>query len=84
MFYGVMKKPSKSRFHLVFSILMAAIMLFPMTFVVTLVNVGCVPDFAAHWMKSFAVAYVAAVPLIYFLAPFVRSLAARFTGSPNR
>jgi hypothetical protein len=79
-----MKKLSKSRFHLVFSILMAAIMLFPMTFVVTLVNVGRVPDFVAHWMKSFAVAYVVAVPLIYFLAPFVRGLAARLAESPDR
>ena len=36
------KLPSR-RFHLVFSLLMGAMMIFVMTFVITMVNVGPVP-----------------------------------------
>ncbi len=35
-----MKKLPKRRFHLVFSLLMGAMMIFLMTFVITMVNVG--------------------------------------------
>ena len=77
-----MNKLPKSRFHLVFSIVMAAIMVFLMTFVITLVNVGWVPDFPARWMRAFAVAYVVAVPVIYFLAPLARKLTGRVVEMP--
>ena len=77
-----MKKLPPNRFHLVFSLLMAVMMVFLMTFVVTLVNIGPRPDFLQQWAKSFLIAYVAAVPVIYFLAPLARKLAARFAHLP--
>ncbi len=40
-----MNKLPKRRFHLVFSLLMGAMMIFLMTFVITMVNVGPVPRF---------------------------------------
>ncbi|CAN0079775.1 unnamed protein product [Phaeothamnion confervicola] len=77
-----MKKLPPNRFHLVFSLLMGVMMVFLMTFVVTLVNIGPRADFLYQWAKSFLIAYVVAVPVIYFLAPLARKLAARFVHLP--
>ncbi len=72
-------QPQK-KFHLVFSFVMGAMMIFLMTFVITLVNVGLSPDFLTRWMKAFAIAYVVGVPVIFFLAPLARKLTARLLG----
>ena len=77
-----MSKLPKHRFHLVFSLLMGAMMIFVMTFVITMVNVGPVPDFVARWVRAFLIAYVVGVPVIYFLAPTARKLTARFVELP--
>ena len=80
--YTHMTKLPKAYFHLVFSIIMGAIMVVLMTFVITLVNVGPTNDFLLRWAKAFAVAYVVAVPVIYFVAPLSRKVAARFAAMP--
>lgn len=77
-----MTKLPKKRFHLIFSFIMGAMMFFVMTFIVTAVNVGFPPDFVPRWLNSFGVAYVAGVPLIYFLAPIARKWAGRFAEIP--
>ncbi len=77
-----MNKLPKTRFHLVFSLAMGAMMVPLMTFVVTLVNVGWVPDFLGRWLRAFLVAYAVGVPVIYFLAPFVRKLAGSVAETP--
>jgi Protein of unknown function (DUF2798) len=77
-----MSKLPASRFHLVFSLSMGAIMVFIMTFVITTVNVGWPPNFLALWVKAFAVAYLVAVPVIYFTVPFARRITARFVEVP--
>lgn len=77
-----MSKFPKNRFHLVFSLLMGAMMISLMTFVITLVNVGWVPDFLGRWLRAFFIAYVVGVPVIYFLAPFARKMTARFAEMP--
>jgi hypothetical protein len=77
-----MRKLSKTRFHLVFSLLMGAIMVFIMTFVITSVNVGWPQNFIDLWAKSFAVAYLVAVPVMYFFAPVARRLTGRFVHLP--
>lgn len=76
---SVLMNPQK-KFHLVFSVIMGAMMVFLMTFVITLVNLGWVNYFLAAWMKSFVVAYVIAVPVIFFLAPIARKLAGKLLG----
>jgi len=70
------------KFHLVFSVVMAAIMVFIMTFVITLANVGWVENFSSLWLHAFAVAYVVAAPLIFFLAPVARKLTGRLLDMP--
>ena len=77
-----MKKLPKSRFHLVFSLLMGAMMISLMTLVITLVNVGLVPDFLSRWLRAFLIAYVVGVPVIFFLAPFARKLTGRYVEMP--
>ena len=77
-----MTKLPKQHFHLVFSFIMGAMMFFVMTFIVTAVNIGFPPDFLPRWLNSFAVAYVAGVPLIYFLGPMARRLSGRIAETP--
>lgn len=77
-----MKKLPAKRFHLVFSLVMGAMMISLMTFVITLVNVGWVPDFVGRWVRAFLIAYVVGVPVIYFLAPFARRMTARLAETP--
>lgn len=78
-----MEKLPGRYFHLGFTIVMGTMMVTIMTFVITLVNVGWVPDFFARWAKAFAVAYVVALPVIYFVAPLARKLTARWIQFPG-
>lgn len=77
-----MAKLSPRHFRLVFSFVMGAIMVFIMTFVITLSNIGPVPDFLARWAKAFFRAYAVAVPVIYFVAPVARRITGRFVQMP--
>ncbi len=73
----------QTKFHLVFSVVMGTMMVFLMTFVITSVNVGWGPHFIQAWGKSFGVAYVVALPVIYFLAPVARRFTARLLDLPG-
>jgi hypothetical protein len=70
----------QKKFHLVFSIIMGAMMVFFMTFVITLVNLGWVEHFVAAWARSFLIAYLVAVPVIFFIAPVARRLTGQLLG----
>jgi predicted membrane channel-forming protein YqfA (hemolysin III family) len=72
-------QPQK-KFHLVFSMVMGALMIFVMTFVITLVNVGWSAQLLVTWMKAFGIAYVVGVPVIFFLAPVARKLTGKLLG----
>lgn len=72
----------QKKFHLVFSLLMGAMMISLMTFVITAVNIGFTPDFLSRWGNAFLVAYVVGVPVIFFLAPVARKLTGRVLGMP--
>lgn len=70
----------QKKFHLVFSFVMGAMMIFIMTFVITLVNVGWNAQFLTLWFKAFAIAYAVGVPVIFFLAPMARKVTGRLLG----
>ncbi len=70
----------QKKFHLVFSLIMGAMMVFVMTFVITAVNLGFGPHFLAAWGRVFLIAYVIAVPVIFFLAPIARKLTGSLLG----
>ncbi len=72
-------QPQK-KFHMLFSVVMGAMMISIMTFVITWVNVGLGPQFLGAWMKAFAIAYVIGVPVIFFLAPVARKITGRILG----
>ena len=77
-----MPKLHRKYFHLVFSLVMGAKMVFVMTFFITLINLGWVEGFFASWMRAYAIAYVIAVPVIYYLASLARRFAARWVETP--
>jgi predicted membrane channel-forming protein YqfA (hemolysin III family) len=70
----------QKKFHLVFSLVMGAMMISLMTLVITFVNVGPREGFLSIWMRAFAIAYVVGVPVIFFLAPVARKLTGRLLG----
>jgi predicted membrane channel-forming protein YqfA (hemolysin III family) len=72
----------QKKFHLVFSLIMGAMMIFLMTLVITLVNVGPREGFLLIWIKAFGIAYVIGVPVIFFLAPVARKVTGRLLGMP--
>lgn len=61
------------------ALLMAVILPFFMTFVVSVVNMGFTERLAAAWMRTWFIASVAAFPLILVLAPLIRRLVGRLT-----
>jgi predicted membrane channel-forming protein YqfA (hemolysin III family) len=77
---GTRNMHPQKKFHLVFSMVMGAMMIFIMTFVITLVNVGLGEHFVQNWMKAFGIAYVVGVPVIFFLAPVARKLTGKLLG----
>lgn len=64
-------KINKKYSHLVFSVIMGSIMTFIMTLAMTFVN-GTSNDFLLKWMRSWGVAVIIVIPLIYTLAPKIR------------
>jgi low affinity Fe/Cu permease len=70
----------QKKFHMLFSVVMGAMMISIMTLVITWINVGLGPQFIAAWGKAFAIAYVVGVPVIFFLAPVARKITGRILG----
>ncbi|MDI1247135.1 MAG: DUF2798 domain-containing protein [Rhodoferax sp.] len=70
----------QKKFHLVFSMIMGAMMIFLMTLVITFINVGMHTNFFRLWMNAFGMAYLVGVPVIFFLAPVARKLTGRVLG----
>lgn len=73
----------QKKFHLVFSLIMGALMISLMTFVITAVNIGFTFDFLSRWGRAFAVAYAVGVPVIFFMAPLARKLTGKLLGMPG-
>jgi hypothetical protein len=64
---------------LVNALLMAIVLPFFMTFVVSLVNIGFTDRLVVAWMKTWAIASVAAFPLILILAPLIKKVVGTIT-----
>jgi len=58
-------------------VLMAAVMAFLMTALVTYLNLGFPPDYLRRWMAAFAIAWPAAAVAAYIAIPIARSLTGR-------
>lgn len=62
----------EQKVHLYFSIVMSIFMVFIMSFVVSIVNIGFNEYLITAWLKSFVIAELVALPLIYFFAPIFK------------
>jgi hypothetical protein len=62
---------------LVFAFFMSMLMAFLMSAILTLVNLGPVPDFITRWMRAFAIAWCCAFPAVLLVAPIARRLAGK-------
>lgn len=60
----------------VFAFFMALLMSCIMSLVITLFNVGLVPDLALRWLKAWGFAFAVAFPTVTFVAPLVHRLVA--------
>lgn len=60
----------KARF--IFPIVMAFMMAFLVSGVITLVNLGFAPDFFARWMRAFVIAWPSAAFVAFFALPLAR------------
>ncbi|MDP3545024.1 DUF2798 domain-containing protein [Phreatobacter sp. HK31-P] len=58
-------------------ILMAAVMAFLMTALITWLNLGFPPDYFRRWLTAFAIAWPAAAIAAYIAIPIARSLTIR-------
>jgi predicted PurR-regulated permease PerM len=60
----------KARF--IFPVLMAGVMAFLMTALVTWLNLGLPPDFVAHWLRAFVIAWPCAAVAAFVAIPLAR------------
>lgn len=62
---------------LIFPILATAVIVFAVSAVVTVVNIGFRADFVRRWLTAFIIGWPVASVTDYFALPFVRRLTAR-------
>lgn len=62
----------KARF--IFPVVMTAMMVFVVTLLVTIINLGFPPDFLWQWAKAFVLAWPVAAVSAYFAIPVARRL----------
>lgn len=68
----------------VFAFFMSMLMAFVMSAVLTLLNLGFIPDFFGRWMRAFLVAWVFAFPAVMVLAPIARKIVMKLVQPPNK
>jgi positive regulator of sigma E activity len=64
----------EKKIHLVFTLVMSAFMIFFMSLVVVVVNMGFSEHLFSAWMKSFIIAWVIGAPLMFVFAPIFRKV----------
>ena len=66
----------------VFAFFMALLMSCLMSLVITVYNMGLVPDILWIWLNAWAFAFVVAFPAVLLVAPLVRKIVARLVHTP--
>lgn len=67
-----------------FAFFMSMLMALIMSAVLTLVNLGPVPDFIHRWMRAFAIAWTCAFPTVLLVSPIARRLVALVVDAPEK
>ena len=65
----------------IFPAVMSAMMVFMVTFIVTISNLGFPPDFLRQWAKAFVIAWPVAATTAYFAIPVARRLTGRIVAT---
>jgi hypothetical protein len=65
-------RPMTGKARFIFPVLMAGIMAFLMTALVTWLNLGLPADFVRHWLAAFAVAWPCAAAAAFIAIPVAR------------
>jgi hypothetical protein len=63
----------------VFALLLAGVMTFVVSGVVTLINVGLPPDFAVRWLGAWLTTWMIAYPVLLIVRPAVQKMVERIT-----
>jgi len=64
---------------LLFALFVSIIMSLIMSFALTLINVGLIPNFFMIWLKSFGISFAVALPISLIIVPLIRKLLDRIT-----
>ncbi|MCX7324765.1 MAG: DUF2798 domain-containing protein [Hyphomicrobiales bacterium] len=70
--------------RIIFPILMAGVMAFLMTALITWLNLGFPPNYMALWLKAFAVAWPAAAVAAFIAIPLARRATAAIVAFLDR
>jgi hypothetical protein len=63
--------------RLILAATMSSVMVFMVTLIVTLLNLGLPPDFIVQWAKAYIVAYPIAAGTAYLIMPMARRFTTR-------
>ncbi len=69
----------KARF--IFPVVMTAMMVFVVTLLVTIINLGVPPDFLWQWAKAYFLAWPVAAVSAYFAIPVARRVTGRIVAA---
>ena len=72
----------KARF--IFPVVMSAMMVFMVTLLVTIINLGLPPDFLRQWVKAFVLAWPVAAATAFFAIPVARRVTGRIVRAIDR
>ena len=53
---------------------MSLTMSFSISFVLTLINAGLIPDFLSVWMRSFTIGFIVALPIALIVVPIMQKV----------
>ena len=78
-----MRKIKPQTAKMLFAPSVGLVMSATMSFALTAFNLGFNADFPANWLKSFAVSFVAALPISTLVVPRIQKLLAAITEDEN-
>lgn len=74
-----MVRVNKKYSTILFGVLLSLGMSFSMSLVLTLINLGFVPDFFEKWIRAFAIGFIVSFPTSMLIIPIVRRIVSKLT-----
>jgi len=74
---AVRETAMEGKARLILAATMSSVMVFMVTLIVTLLNLGLPPDFIVQWAKAYIVAYPIAAGTAYLIMPMARRFTTR-------